>query len=123
LVGFGELANLEIIRRNLLGQCRMRCHQGIDKRAKMGRIAQQGGDPVWQHADAGFADDEPEALQQASHLVLQIATQIDQLAASSKEGTDLSALHALDLGFAVPPHADQLSQSSGVVPIGFVDPH
>ena len=86
----------------------------------MGCIAQQGGDSAWQHANAGFANDEPEALQQASHLVLQIATQIDQLAAGSKQGTDLSALHALDLGFAVPPHAEQLSQSSGVVPIGLV---
>jgi len=52
----------------------MRCHQGVDERAKMGCIAQQGGDPIGQHADARLANDEAEALQQASHLVLQIAT-------------------------------------------------
>src|SRR5262249_30495111 len=71
--------------------------------------AQQGGDPIWQRADAGLANDEPEARQQASHLVFQIATQVNQLAASTKEGTDLSAPHALDLGLAIPTHANQFS--------------
>ena len=41
----------------------------------MGRFAKQGGDPIWQQADASLADDETEALQQASHLVLQVAAQ------------------------------------------------
>ena len=45
------------------------------------------------------------------------------LAASGKHGTDLSALHALDRGFAIPTHADQLGQAPSVVPIGLVDPH
>ena len=109
LVGFGEFANLGIVLRNLLGQYRMGSHQRIDKWAQMGCFAKQGGDPRWQYADASLADDEAEALQQASHLILQIAAQIDQLATSGKHGPDLSAPHALDLGFAIPTYANQLS--------------
>ena len=59
-------------------------------------------------------------LEQAAHLVLQIAADADQTGAGNEQRSDRLAVVALDPDLAIPTDPDQLGQPTGVVRIALV---